>query len=180
MRIFNGKIGRRDGFTLTELLTVVLVIGVLAAAALPQYRLAVGKARFTQGMVLAQAIAKAQQRYYMANGEYARDWAALDVTLPGGGTAGAWADDGITYETDKIFCRTSFTHYSTGCNLKGSLYVTAIYTVLSTGHYCLASSKEEGGISLGKKICIALGGIEDHGGPNDSDNSSYYTYYKLP
>ncbi len=67
-------------FTLIELLVVVLIIGILAAIALPQYRVAVLKARATEGIVQLDALMKAEIIYKLANGDYSDDMDALDIT----------------------------------------------------------------------------------------------------
>ena len=69
-------------FTLIELLVVVLIIGILAAVALPQYEKAVQKTRFTQLVTANKAIADAQKVYFMENGTYASRADELSIEYP--------------------------------------------------------------------------------------------------
>lgn len=68
-------------FTLIELLVVVLIIGILAAVAIPQYQIAVEKARITPYIQHARDIIKAEQIYFLANGRYTPNLKELGIDL---------------------------------------------------------------------------------------------------
>ena len=73
----------QHAFTLIELLVVVLIIGILAAIALPQYQKAVDKTRLMKLIAMTRSVIEAEEVYYLENGTYTKDWDALAVTLPG-------------------------------------------------------------------------------------------------
>lgn len=82
MRIF----GQRSGFTMLELLMVVIIVGVLAALAIPQYANFVERARVSEGANMIGAIKSAQSLYRLENATYAAAIGNLTITFPAGGT----------------------------------------------------------------------------------------------
>ena len=73
---------KKNGFTLLELLVVVVIIGLLASIALPQYKKAVAKANLYKGISLIESLYQAQQSYILAHGHFATDIDDLDITVP--------------------------------------------------------------------------------------------------
>lgn len=59
---------KKAGFTLTELLVVVLIIGILSAVAFPQYQKAVEKARLAEALTVMASLQKAIDVYILQNG----------------------------------------------------------------------------------------------------------------
>lgn len=132
----------KKAFTLIELLVVVLIIGILAAVALPQYQVAVKKSRYTQLITLADACERAQQIYRLANGDYADNFEVLDIDMPAGTMNPA--KNFVTYPNFNLSITQSY------CT--GSLDDLAYYHYMSGRVDCRAST------NIGKKVCKAMGG----------------------
>ena len=74
------KNNTNSGFTLIEILVVVIIIAVLAAVAIPQYQRAVYKSRYRTLMSIARGINQGNEDFYLNNGHYATDMSSLVIT----------------------------------------------------------------------------------------------------
>lgn len=81
MKISFPKTLNTRAFTLIELLIVVLIIGILAAIALPQYQLARDKAEYAHLINAAKVLKDANERYYLMYQRYSGDTDNLDINL---------------------------------------------------------------------------------------------------
>jgi prepilin-type N-terminal cleavage/methylation domain-containing protein len=75
------SIRNKKAFTLIEILVVVVIIGILAAIALPQYQKAVERARLSEAISNLKTLAQAEEVYYLQYGEYTAI-ENLDVRVP--------------------------------------------------------------------------------------------------
>jgi prepilin-type N-terminal cleavage/methylation domain-containing protein len=76
-----GMRKRHRGFTLVELAVVVVIIGVLAAFAVPRFLASVERSKAAEAFNYLSAVQAAQERYHARQGTYADDVAKLDIKL---------------------------------------------------------------------------------------------------
>jgi len=73
----------KKGFTLVELAVVVVIIGVLAAFAVPRFMASVERSKAAEAFNYLSSVQAAQERYHARQGTYAEDLAELDVKFSG-------------------------------------------------------------------------------------------------
>ena len=171
------------GFTLIELLVVVLIIGILAAVALPQYNVAVEKSRLVQQITMVDAIVRAQEVYYMANGTFADDLDDLDISYPKGCTFDGGAGDHTWVNCGKF--SVNYKHGGSISNVHGSnashwsqgtLRYERIMSVgpqANDAHktFCHAQTSDQ----TANTVCKSMGGTN----PTNSPLFSGFTRYTL-
>ncbi len=74
---------KNRGFSLLEILAVILIIGVLASLLLPMYNKAVERSRSAEGLLLLRRLYDSQKIYQTAHGKFASSFADLDFTFSG-------------------------------------------------------------------------------------------------
>ena len=79
------KMNNKSGFTLLEIIIVIIIVGVLASLALPRFFATVEYSRSTEALAAATAIRQALERCYLQrNGDYSAcvDFTVLDIEDP--------------------------------------------------------------------------------------------------
>ncbi|CAE6898311.1 type IV pilin protein [Ectopseudomonas khazarica] len=84
---------KNSGFTLIELMIAVMIIGILAAIAIPSYQQYVTRSNRTEGMALLQEAAARQERFMTQNNRYATTVAELGYASVNGRPAGRSSSD---------------------------------------------------------------------------------------
>ena len=169
---------KNQAFTLIELLVVVLIIGILAAIAVPQYQKFVAKSRFSQLLLAVNEIWKAQQLYILANGERSLDLSDLDVDIEGGTFGpGRYSSsnmkDRINFDWGACEITYNSTRSSIACFLNNISLVYSRSFSSPTNRWCCSTQK------LGQELCAdAIPDADRIFNPNDYCGQGDKVYLK--
>ena len=144
---------KNRAFTLIELLVVVLIIGILSAIALPQYRKAVDKSRLMEQVIQGRALLEAQQLFVTANGKMSQDLDELDIGMP----VSSW------------YCGTGYCVSQKNVK-EAKLEVSRYYGNRRLALMCRAGKNN----IYAQQLCVLVGGTEDH----EQNDIKYYLIHK--
>lgn len=92
------RLGRK-GFTLTELIVVIVIVGVLAAISVPAMTANVARARRSEAIAVLGALRTAQKLYLSETGAYAGSIGPLSTYIPQSELIGRYHTN-LNYSTD--------------------------------------------------------------------------------
>ncbi len=73
----------KKGFTLIEVMIVIMIIIIITAVLMPHYERAIEKTKVSEALLVTRAIADANRMYDLKNGSYTTDMDDLDIQIPG-------------------------------------------------------------------------------------------------
>ncbi|MGN0024835.1 MAG: type IV pilin protein [Candidatus Avelusimicrobium sp.] len=172
---------KNAGFTLIELLVVVLIIGILAAVALPQYQVAVEKARIAKLMPVVKALKDSAELYYMENGRYDDSADGLATEDLAGCTVGVAGHVNCSDSWFNMLTNTPGLYNVGGYSGKKMQSRVGYQLGLDNGPHagmvwCLASASDE----VANKVCKSMGGISAGSGSESGMKGTAVKIYRLP
>ena len=75
---------RRAGYTIMDMMVVVLIMGVLASVGINQYNKYVARAKRPEAVMTFRALAQAQREHLLSQGSYSGTFEALRFNVEGG------------------------------------------------------------------------------------------------
>lgn len=140
------------GFTLTELLAVVIILSILAVIAAGTYKKAVERSRFSDGLTMASTVMEAVNRYFYDTQVQRPTKDKLDVSFAN--QQECTANPTYCYKT-KYFETTIYTGYTDAKRASG-LYTVRVYSTAFGSNtrkdpVCVTTSDE------GKNFCGSVG-----------------------
>ena len=165
----------KGAFTLIELLVVVLIIGILAAVAVPKYQVAVLKSRLATMMPNVKSIVNFAELYYLTNGQYPDDDDLTGIDL---------GIEGCEFKTNRykgtFYCPTAeydfgysnqdqmvagfLRHYTSNVtvdgNYAGIAYIQYPQNALPTEKRNTQECWADSALATANKVCLSLGGAK--------------------
>jgi len=128
--------GRQRGFTLLEIIIVIIIVGILASLALPRFLKTVEFSRANEALAQLSSIRRAMERCYLMTNTFVpcNAFTALDVDDPGG-QANAHFTYGLGTPTASAFTITATRNAVDGGDGTATININESGTKTGTGPF---------------------------------------------